>query len=538
MWHLCNDVDVGMYREELTELVKLAWPMSLQYLMNILPRLVSQGFCGHIGKEEGDGVALSINIVSALGYAVLLGLSSGADTLFSQIQGSGNKEELGVVLQKGTLIMLLCCFPCCAILLNTDLICRLVGQDEEVSRVAGEYVTIMMSGLPGHGLTLLLSKFIQVQSVFLPSLIIGIIINVENVALHALFIYALELGIRGAAIAVVLSQWTSAILHVLFIACTDYKKDTWKGWNKLCLNGWSTFLNLAVPGIFMMCLEFWTGEVTTFFTGLTSKTELAAFVSLLNVGLIITGVVFGISVAVSMRVGIHLGAGNADRANLSTRVAFCFGSCLGAVIAVLIISLKDVIPHFFSNNETVVFMATSFTPLLAIFKFFEIYQIMCTGILRGIGFQTFGAVVNFIGNFLIGLPVALSLMLASPLRVAGAWWGLIAGAVVLCVAFTIRIISVDWKQESIKARKRAGMKIEDMTCIVNDEAENMQLGTQTREIKDYKSFDISAQSGNVSSNSAISSATHNLGVYSKVVTLVIVSLIFAGGLSLRLYVNV
>uniref|UniRef100_K1QXG8 Multidrug and toxin extrusion protein 1 n=1 Tax=Magallana gigas TaxID=29159 RepID=K1QXG8_MAGGI len=165
--------------------------------------------------------------------------------------------------------------------------------------------------------------------------------------------------------------------------------------------------------------------------------------------------------------------------------------------------------HFL--HWTVVFMATSFTPLLAIFKFFEIYQIMCTGILRGIGFQTFGAVVNFIGNFLIGLPVALSLMLASPLRVAGAWWGLIAGAVVLCVAFTIRVISVDWKQESIKARKRAGMKIEDMTCIVNDEAENMQLGTQTREIKDYKSFDISAESGNVSSNSAMSSATHNLG---------------------------
>uniref|UniRef100_A0A8W8K5P6 Uncharacterized protein n=1 Tax=Magallana gigas TaxID=29159 RepID=A0A8W8K5P6_MAGGI len=62
MWHLCNDVDVWMYREELTELVKLAWPMSLQYLTTMLPDLVSQGFCGHIGKEEGDGVALSLNI--------------------------------------------------------------------------------------------------------------------------------------------------------------------------------------------------------------------------------------------------------------------------------------------------------------------------------------------------------------------------------------------------------------------------------------------------------------------------------------------
>nr|XP_034335984.1 multidrug and toxin extrusion protein 2-like isoform X4 [Crassostrea gigas] len=195
MWHLCNEVNVGMYREELTELVKLAWPMSLQYLTVMLPNLVSQGFCGHIGKEEGDGVALSINIVVALGNAVLLGLSSAADTLFSQIQGSGNREELGVVLQRGTLIMLLCCFPCCAILLNAGLICRLVGQDEEVARVAGEYVTILMAGLPGYGLTLLLSKFIQVQSVLLPSLIIGIIINIENVALHVLFIYGLELGI-------------------------------------------------------------------------------------------------------------------------------------------------------------------------------------------------------------------------------------------------------------------------------------------------------------------------------------------------------
>eukprot|EP00105_Crassostrea_gigas_P019205 XP_011437625.2 PREDICTED: multidrug and toxin extrusion protein 2-like [Crassostrea gigas] len=434
--------------------------------------------------------------------------------------------------------MLLCCFPCCAILLNAGLICRLVGQDEEVARVAGEYVTILMAGLPGYGLTLLLSKFIQVQSVLLPSLIIGIIINIENVALHVLFIYALELGIGGAAIAVVLSQWTSVIMHVLFIACTGYKKDTWKGWNKLCLNGWSTFLKLAVPGIFMLCLEIWTAEMTTFFTGLTSKTELAAYASLFIVGLMITGVVFGMSVAVSMRVGIHLGAGNSDQANVSSRVTIGFGFCFAVVIAGLLISFKDVIPHFFSNNEAVVSMATSFTPLLAIFKFFEIYQIMCTGILRGIGFQTFGAVVNFIGNFLIGFPVALSLMLASPLRVAGAWFGTIAGAVVLCVAFSIRINTVDWKQESIKARKRAGIIIENTAWIVNDEAENMQLGDQTREIKDYRSFDTSAQSGNVSSNSAISSATHNLGVYSKVVTLVIVSLIFAGGLSLRLYVNV
>lgn len=182
-------------------------------------------------------------------------------------------------------------------------------------------------------------------------------------------------------------------------------------------------------------------------------------------------------------------------------------------------------------------MATSLTPLLAIFKFFDIYQILCTGILRGIGFQTFGAVMNFIGNFLIGLPVALSLMLASPLGVAGALWGIITGAVVLCVGFSVRIITVDWKQESIKARKRAGLDIEDITCIVNDETENIHMGDKNREIRDYRSFDSSAQSGEVSSNTPTSSATNNQEVYSKVVILVIVGLIFAGGLSIRLTVK-
>eukprot|EP00105_Crassostrea_gigas_P039709 XP_019923857.1 PREDICTED: multidrug and toxin extrusion protein 1-like [Crassostrea gigas] len=100
MWRLCNDVDVGMYRAELIELLKLAWPMSLQYLTIVPQSLVSQSFCGHIGKEEGDGVTLAITIVVAFGIAVLIGLSSAADTLFSQIQGSGNRGELGVALQK------------------------------------------------------------------------------------------------------------------------------------------------------------------------------------------------------------------------------------------------------------------------------------------------------------------------------------------------------------------------------------------------------------------------------------------------------
>ncbi|XP_052686930.1 multidrug and toxin extrusion protein 2-like [Crassostrea angulata] len=229
MLHLFKNVDVERYRKEAAELLKMSLPMSLTYFLLMLPTLVSLGFCGQMGKEIGDGMELALHITTALGYIVLIGLSSAVDTLFPQIHGTGNVGEIGSVLQRSILIMLVCCLLCSAVLLNSGLCFRLIGQDAVVARIAGEYGTVLIGGLPGFGLTLLLSKYIQVKSILFPSLVIGLMVNIENFILHALFIYVLEFKIRGSAFAVVLSQWTSAILHVVLIVYKGYHTDTWKG---------------------------------------------------------------------------------------------------------------------------------------------------------------------------------------------------------------------------------------------------------------------------------------------------------------------
>lgn len=48
--------------------------------------------------------------------------------------GSPNKKHVGVILQRGTLVLLLCCFPCWALFLNTETILLLFRQDPAVSR--------------------------------------------------------------------------------------------------------------------------------------------------------------------------------------------------------------------------------------------------------------------------------------------------------------------------------------------------------------------------------------------------------------------
>lgn len=53
---------------------------------------------------------------------------------FLQTYGSGNLKRVGVILQRGVLILLLACFPCWALLINTQLILLAVRQSPEVAR--------------------------------------------------------------------------------------------------------------------------------------------------------------------------------------------------------------------------------------------------------------------------------------------------------------------------------------------------------------------------------------------------------------------
>lgn len=51
-----------------------------------------------------------------------------------QTYGSGNLKRVGVILQRGILILLLACFPCWAILINTEPLLLAVKQSPEVAR--------------------------------------------------------------------------------------------------------------------------------------------------------------------------------------------------------------------------------------------------------------------------------------------------------------------------------------------------------------------------------------------------------------------
>ncbi|XP_071066380.1 multidrug and toxin extrusion protein 2-like isoform X1 [Dasypus novemcinctus] len=426
--------------------------------MIFLISVVSSIFCGHLGKVELDAVTLAISVVNVTGISVGTGLASACDTLMSQSFGAKNPKRVGVILQRGALILLLCCLPCWAVLINTERILLLLKQDPEVSRIAQVYVMIFIPALPVSFLFQLQTRYLLSQGIVMPQVITGIAANVLNVGMNALLLHALDLGVVGSAWANTMSQFFLWALLFLFVWWKKLHVATWGGWSRDCFQEWGSFIQLAIPSMIMVCIEWWTFEIGTFLAGLINVTELGAQAVVYELASVAYMVPLGFAVSASVRVGNALGAGNAEQARHScVTVILCAGIC-ALVVGVLLAALKDVVAYIFTRDKDIVSLVRQVMPIFAPFHLFDAIAGTCGGVLRGTGKQKIGAILNAIGYYVIGFPIGVSLMFAAKLGIVGLWSGLIVCVFFQALFFLVSILRTNWNRVAEQAQVRAGLK--------------------------------------------------------------------------------
>jgi MATE family multidrug resistance protein len=145
----------------------------------------------------------------------------------------------------------------------------------------------------------------------------------------------------------------------------------------------------------------------------------------------------GIAIAASVRVGNLIGARDPERLRLACRTAFAMGGGVMAVAAVIFIVFRETLPLFYIGDASVVSLAAILLPIAGAFQIFDGLQVVGGGLMRGMGRPQAGAIVNLIGFYVIGLPLAWLLAFPTGLGIIGIWWGLAAG--LGCVAFMLCI---------------------------------------------------------------------------------------------------
>ncbi|XP_042529774.1 multidrug and toxin extrusion protein 1 isoform X1 [Dipodomys spectabilis] len=454
-----RSLQLSNVREELRALLVLAGPAFLAQLMMFLISFISSVFCGHLGKLELDAVTLAIAIINVTGISVGHGLSSACDTLISQTYGSQNLKHVGVILQKGVLILLLCCFPCWALFVNTQHILLLFRQDPSVSKLTQTYVMIFIPALPASFLYTLQVKYLLNQGIVLPQIVTGFAANLVNALANYLFLYQLNLGVMGSALANTIAQFTLALLLFLYILGRKLHQATWGGWSIECLQDWASFLHLAIPSMLMLCIEWWAYEIGSFLSGILGMVELGAQSIVYELAVIMYMIPIGISVAASVRVGNALGAGNIEQAKKSSVLALLVTVLFAVAFCVLMLSCKDFVGYIFTTDRDIVALVAQVVPIYAVSHLFEGLACTSGGILRGTGNQKVGAIVNAIGYYVIGLPIGIALMFATKLGVLGLWLGIIICTVLQAVCFLAFISHLNWKQACQQAQVHANLKV-------------------------------------------------------------------------------
>ena len=201
-------------------ILSLALPMTAAQLINILYNIVDRMYIGRIpgeGRLALTGLGLCLPIISILmGFANLCG--SGGGPLCSIHRGRGDTEEAQKVMGNSFALLLLFGVVLTTLgLLFRRPILYLFGASDVTYPYANDYLTIYLLGTLFVMVGLGMNPFINAQGfgrVGMGTVALGAVVNI---VLDPVFIFLLDMGVQGAALATVISQGCSAAWVLLFL---------------------------------------------------------------------------------------------------------------------------------------------------------------------------------------------------------------------------------------------------------------------------------------------------------------------------------
>ena len=447
-------------KEKIGKLIrKFSIPCIISLLVNSLYNIVDQIFIGWGVGYLGNGATNVVFPLTMICLAFALMFGDGSSAYLSLKLGEKKKEEAAKGVGNGIIISVIISIIFCAItLIFLPQLLNIFGCTDALREYAMEYGRIIAIGFPFMMIGTSLNSIIRADGspkYSMTSMVIGAILNT---ILDPIFIFVFKMGVEGAAIATVISQFTTFILNIIYIkkfkSITLSKEDLKPKLNivkKVGALGISSFIT-QMSFVFVMATE--NNLLSKY--GMESKfgpdIPITVIGIVMKISQILNSIIIGIATGTQPIFGYNYGARKFDRVKETLKTVLGMSVVISTIAFILFQAIPDkLISIFGSGDENYMeFACLAFRTYLLL--------CICNGIQipSGIFFQAIGksgksAVLSLSRQILFLIPAMI--ILGSIYGIMGVLYaGPVADGLAFMIATILLIIEIkNLKQGKIKS---------------------------------------------------------------------------------------
>mgnify|MGYP000955003414 CR=1 FL=1 len=404
-------------------LLNLSLPATVGMLVNALYNVVDTIFIGRgVGSQGIGGLAIAFPIqIIILAFALTIGV--GAASAVSRSLGANEREKANKAAGNAFLgiIILSSAFSIFG-LLFVDPLLRIFGATETLLPYARDYISVIFLGSVFYSFAVAANNLIRAEGNAKTAMFSMIIGTGLNIILDPIFIYPLEMGIKGAAWATIISQFCSFIYVLVYLYSGksvlrvkfQHLKLEREILREIFSVGSASFVRQISGSIVAMVLnnslKFYGGDLYISILGIVNK--VIAFLSM---------PVFGVVQGMQPIAGFNYGAGKVDRIretvklSLITTIALASSSWLICeIFAPQVVSIFTDDGEIITKGSSVMRVAIAMIPVIVI-------QVVGAGLFQALGKAFPSLLLSMLRQVLLFIPLALILPRIFNLGLWGIW---------------------------------------------------------------------------------------------------------------------
>ncbi len=386
-----------------------------------------------VGNDAMGGVSIAFPFIILQG-AISTAVGGGAASIVSRRMGEDQRAQAGEVTLNAMVTFYTTAAATTALgLIFLDPMLRFLGVTGELYPYARQYLIIL---LIGNVFSTGFSAVIRAEVRRLYSLLIWVIPVSINIVLDAVFVLLVGMGVRGSALATVISQFTSFVMSVLFF--TRLTAQSFKG-ARIQLRRIGEIVAIGTPSLVQMgSLSLMTVVLNNVLRTVGGTQGVTTYAYISKIMLVLVVPFTALTQALAPIAGYNFGAGRHDRVRETVRL--CAALALGyALVAFL---AGELIPgamlRLMTGEPTLIDSGVTGLRILSISFFFLPLPMLAGAACQAMG-RKLWALVLYACSLLFLVP--LTLLLAGQFGMNGVWWAYVAANACATLVALVKLMS-------------------------------------------------------------------------------------------------